>query len=156
MLALWRHARTGEAMEAQDRLFVVSGAVLAANALLSYAYTKDEIVSVAGAFYALAAFAAVRRLIAAPTVVRGLIPRLVLCIALLLASVGWAVRSEGLHYSLRSQAFKHRNDWAAPPPPPSGDQRAQGLIRRLQADAFARQPVNPRFVPYWFTRWFEE
>jgi hypothetical protein len=142
-------------MEPQDRLFVVSGAVLAANALLSYAYTKDEIVSVAGAFYALAAYAAVRRLVAGPTT-RRLLPNLVLGLALFLASLGWAIRSEGLHYSLRVQAFKHRNDWATLPPSVSGDPRTLELVRQLRADALGRRVVNPRFVPYGFTRWFEE
>jgi hypothetical protein len=46
-----------------DRLVFVFAGVLAANALLSYAYTKDDIMSVSGVFYGLAAYAASRFLI---------------------------------------------------------------------------------------------
>ena len=43
--------------------------MLAANATLSYAYTKDDIMSVSGVFYGLAAYAAIRLLMGrvAPT-----------------------------------------------------------------------------------------
>ena len=39
-------------------------AVLAVSALMSYAYAKDEIISTAGVFYAVAAYAAMRALLA--------------------------------------------------------------------------------------------
>ena len=45
---------------------VVFGAVLVASGVTSYAYAKDEIMSVAGVFYALAAFWAVRDLLVRP------------------------------------------------------------------------------------------
>ena len=45
------------------QLLIIFGAVLIANAVVSYAYTKHEIISVAGAFYALAAYVAVRHAI---------------------------------------------------------------------------------------------
>ena len=46
-----------------SRLLAVFAAVLLANATMSYVYTKDEIVSIAGVFYALAVFAAMRELL---------------------------------------------------------------------------------------------
>jgi hypothetical protein len=137
-----------------DGLLFVFLAVLLANAVLSYAYTKDEIVSVAGAFYALAAYASVRSLLTAiPAAGTG---RVLLCAMLLVASAGWAVRSQGLHYALRTHAFKYRNDWGLLRPKPSEDARTDELIRTLRSDAFGRPAVNPRFVPLWFTQWFEE
>ena len=43
-------------LERDDQLVFVSVAVIVANAVISYGYTKDEIMGPAGTFYALAAF----------------------------------------------------------------------------------------------------
>jgi hypothetical protein len=139
-----------------DRLLLVCGIVILANAALSFAYTKNDIVSVAGAFYALAAYAAVRRLLdRAPQA--GTVARVVLCCALAMAAAGWAVRTMGLHYSLRYHAFKVRNDWA---PEPAAQYVATPAARvvteRLRHDALEKRAVAPRFYPRWQERWFEE
>ena len=55
--------RRYRATDASDRLILLFAVVLAANATLSYAYTKDDIMSVSGIFYGLAAYAAIRLLI---------------------------------------------------------------------------------------------
>ena len=52
--------RRYRASDPSDRLILLFAAVLAANAVLSYAYTKDDIMSVSGVFYGLAAYAAIR------------------------------------------------------------------------------------------------
>src|SRR4029077_14883266 len=46
-----------------DRMFVVACGVMIVNAALTAAYIKDEIISVGGLFYAVAAFIAVRALV---------------------------------------------------------------------------------------------
>src|SRR4030095_4269173 len=86
-----RMRRQYRVSRASDRLIVVFALVLAANATLSFAYVKDDIMSVSGAFYALAAYAAVRH-------VAGRVPssgfRVALLTLLLLAlGTAWSVRS---------------------------------------------------------------
>ena len=138
-----------------DRLYFVFAAVLVANAVLSYGYLKGDIVSVAGAFYALAAYAAVRRFMRAGAFT-GRITTAVVCAALLIASAGWATRTAGLHYSLRYVAFKTRNDWTVVPAEFMQTPETRAMTERLRQDALQRRAVAPRFEPAWQARWFEE
>lgn len=142
-----------------DRLLVVCGAVIAANAVISHVYTKHEIISVAGAFYAVAVYIAARhaieRLSDAP---RSL--AYVTAVGLLAVTASlWAFRSAGVHHMLRQHAFKQRNDWAAVeiPTEDSTGGRAQALlIRQLQSDAYELRVVNPYVLPRWMDRWWGE
>jgi lipid-A-disaccharide synthase-like uncharacterized protein len=152
--AVWSWRQAAHRHDA-DRFFFIFAAVLAANAVLSYAYTKDDIVSVAGAFYALAAYAAVRRLIAGAASARTLTVA-VACATLAVASTGWAVRTAGLHYNLRYMAFKTRNDWASAPPRWMQTPETRAVTERLRGDALEHRVVAPRFYPPWQARWFEE
>ena len=131
------------------RHIAVFAAVLIGSAALSYKYTKDEIMSTAGIFYALAAFAAVRELL--PFAARLRLPAGI-AIALLLGtlSLAWSTRSAGLHYVLRSQAAKHQMDWVVLPgvwhraglwPDTPAEQR---LITQLRSDAVERSIPNTR------------
>ncbi|MBI2828090.1 MAG: hypothetical protein HYX77_02305 [Acidobacteria bacterium] len=148
----WRNRSTGH--EA-DRCFFIFGAVLVANAALSFSYTKDEIVSAAGAFYALAAYAAVRRLLAI-TKPAWTPASVALGIALAVASAGWVVRAEGLHYAVRMTAFKTRNDWAIAPRRENSTEMQRDVADRLRRDALERRVVAPRFIPAWQSKWFDE
>ena len=140
-----------------DRLLFVSGAVLAANAALSFAYTKDDILSVAGAFYGLAAYAAVRELLAWGREARNPIRVTLLTAALCAASTGWALRVVGLHHGLRATAFVTRNDWASLPSSLSEvDPEKRAIVERLRRDALERRVVPPYFVARWQQRWFDE
>ena len=151
-LIVWAAARRVVSRDTLDdtaRFILIGSAVLGANAVLSFTYTKNEIMSIAGAFYALAAFGAMRDgLVIAPTLKRwaGVSLALLLC----LLSVGWTVRSVGVHYVLRSQAFKHQADWVALPglwqrserwPTDPADLR---LILRLRGDAVGLPLPNTR------------
>ena len=152
VVSSWRD-RTGRS-EA-DRLYFVAASVLAGNAVLTFGYLKDDLMSLAGAFYALAAYAAVRRLIRRGALMKPAAVA-VLAVVVVVASTGWAVRTAGLHYSLRYTAFKTRNDWTA-----VNQRWFQGpewrvVTERLRTDAFARRGVAPRFFPTWEERWFEE
>ena len=136
----------------EGSLVWVFAAVLAASAAMSFAYTKDDIMSVAGAFYALAVYAAVRSLLGQPW---RPVPAAALGLVLVTAAAGWAVRSAGVHHTLRLQAFKQRVDWAlllsrgeAPLPPP-GDARAWRLTMRLRDEALAMEAPNPWFHARW-------
>jgi hypothetical protein len=153
----FRRARLGVFDDA-TRFLLVFVAVLAANAVMSFAYTKDEIMSPAGAFYALAAFGAVRH---ALVIVEDWRPLARVAGLLLLCTLAtlWTVRSLGVHYKLRSQAAKHQVDWAVLPyvwqrqerwP---NDPEAQHLILQLRRAAIGMRVPNTRFgKPEWPSR----
>jgi hypothetical protein len=144
------------------RLLAVFAAVLLANAAMSYVYTKDEIMSAAGAFYALAVFAAVREVM--PLALR-LRPAAGIAVAVLLSLVaaGWSLRSANLHYVLRSQATRHQADWVWLPGLwqrtgqwPEGPSQ-QRLILRLRTDAIGLTVPNTRAEgPRWVDRYWVE
>jgi hypothetical protein len=157
-----RHIVRRRPLEDTARFIIVFAVVLAANAALSFSYTKDEIMSVAGAFYALAAFGAVRDLAAMSPSRR---PAFLAVAALLLCALatGWSVRAAGVHYVLRSQAIKHQIDWVAlvgrwhREKPPTEDPAEEQLILRLQADGVHMKLPNTRIGrPDWPDRlWIE-
>jgi len=137
------------------RWIVLSTIVLVANAVVSYSYTKDEITGVAGAFYALAAFAAVRVVLNTATMTRSAATATAVTIVALL-SIGWSVRAAGMHYLLRAQAFRHQNDWVRLPGmwQRSGrwpdDAAAQQLITTLREAAVDMDLPNPRVGERWW------
>lgn len=140
------------------RLLLVFAVVLAANAAASFAYAKDQIVTIAGTFYALAAYAGVRYVL---TSAGNRARALVLASLIGIAACGWAVRTMGVHHALRTQAFNHRNDWAmvaewleARGEWPS-EPRGQALVRQLQAEALSMPVTNPWFMERWADRVFE-
>lgn len=152
-IRILRHYGTSDR---SDRLLLVFIATLVGNSVLSFAYVKDDIMSVSGALYALAAFAAIRHLLArvpqagvAATLVAG---------ALLVTGTAWSVRSLGIHQVARVSAFKTRNDWARQPGlwKRSGrwpsDPISEHLIEHLRNDALSMHVPNPRFEPRWMER----
>ena len=151
-IATWRDR---ENRDDASRLYFIAAAVIAANAVLSYGYLKDDILSIAGVFYALAAYVAVRRFIRAGAAMQ-LVTATVVCALMLVASTGWAMRTAGLHYNLRYMAFKTRNEWARAPERWMQTPQARAVTERLRKDALERTGVAPRFYPPWETRWFEE
>jgi len=151
-IATWRDR---EIRDDASRLYFIAAAVIAANAVLSYGYLKDDILSIAGVFYALAAYVAVRRFIRAGAAMQ-LVTATVVCALMLAASTGWAMRTAGLHYNLRYMAFKTRNEWARAPERWMQTPQARAVTERLRKDALERTGVAPRFYPPWETRWFEE
>ena len=153
--------RRWRAPSSSDQLVFLFCAVLPANAVLSYAYTKDEILSVAGVFYACAAFAAARHMLAYVDRRPRLISR-VLCGAILFAvATVWAFRSAGVHHLIRVQAFQQRSDWAfrmdtirdAGLP---DDPQATALIGQLRRDALEMRLPNRYTLPRWADRWWGE
>jgi hypothetical protein len=143
--------------DASDRLILLFAAVLAGNATLSYAYTKDDIMSVSGIFYGLAVYAAVRVLITRVRPDQRFVAA-TLTVVMLATGVAWTVRSVGIHHVARTFAFKTRNDWASQPGnwKRSGrwpdDVRSQQLITTLRNDALSMPAPNPHFEPPWIAR----
>jgi hypothetical protein len=118
-------------------------------------YIKDEIVSVAGVFYALAAFGAARSLFAWTSQAERRWPAVV-AVTLLLAVMAplWAFRAAGTHFQLRLSAFDLRNEWTevlrtsqrgAWPQ----DQRQLRVTTRLKEEALGHRTVSPYFLPRW-------
>ncbi len=155
-------ARHGGTWDDTSRLLVLFAVVLVANALFSYAYTKDEIISIAGVFYAIAAFAAMRTLLDRVSHMR---PAAAVVIGLLAVTltVGWTVRAAGLHYKLRAQAFRQQNDWAGLPYTVewkgrwTEDMAAREIVLRLHADAVGMKVPNTRVgLPRWVDSLWED
>lgn len=152
-----RGAGNGVDTEPVAPLGLVAAAVIAGSAALSYAYTKDDIMSTAGVFYALAAFESLRRLLAYASTARTGVAVLTV-IALLVCGSAWAIRSAGLHHVLRMQAFRHRGDWAVLPARLAAEGRpyetAEGaaIVRALRGEALAMPAPNPGS----YARWAED
>lgn len=147
--------------DAADQIVLVSLAVTAANAAISYGYVKDEIMSTAGVFYALAVFATTRFAIARFTEVpRRALVSVALSALLLTASTTWAIRATGLHYHMYYSGYYLRNEWATVdewlqeqhvvPTTPQGRQ----LVESLRHIAIEMPALNPYFLPRWTGRWF--
>jgi hypothetical protein len=132
--------------------------VLVANAALSYAYSKNEIVSVAGVFYAVIAYVALRELLQrAPSSWRA-IPIAALVLVL---SSAWAVRAAGLHLSLRHGAFEARTGWAYVLNPADRDHwpaepHARRVVARMREESILQPTITPALLPRWTELWWGE
>jgi len=142
----------------RNRELLVFLAVLLASAAASFAYAKDEIMSVAGVFYAIAAFWAVRSLL-----MRAYRPpaAVVFALVLIVAATGWSVRTIGVNHVLRAQAFAVHNDWAVIPEAMEqrgtwpADPATRNLVIDLRDQSLAKPIVNPWFMARWADRVFE-
>ena len=94
-------------LDEADRLVIVFGGVLLANAVISFPYTKNVIMSPSGVFLGLAVYAASRAWLQ-------VIPQRHAAITVVLFTVltcGWAFRVAGNHYNLRRSAAEQRAEW---------------------------------------------
>jgi hypothetical protein len=108
----WRAWRTWTFTH-EDGLFLLAMSVLAANAAISFPYTKDVTMSTAAAFYPLAMFAALHALTS--DLPGRTLPawRAVATYALLLTvSLGWTVRGATFYLDMRRESQVVRQDWA--------------------------------------------
>jgi hypothetical protein len=158
----WRRLREGGPLDAADRLAIVAAAVIPANALLAFAYTKDEIMAFAGVFYALAAYAAARAAVARVATLRYSGAAWAASLVLVTMASCWAIRSVSVHYVMNRQAFRVRNDWVEAPRVLRAEQRwpsapeGVALVQTLRQQAFDAPVRNPNVVPDWHNRWFGE
>ena len=133
-------------------------AVLVVSALMSYAYAKDEIISTAGVFYAVAAYVALRALFdARPPSWAGV----ALIVVALAVSSAWAIRSAGLHLRLRHGAFEARAGWAYvlwPTKPDAWpkDPHTLRVVSRMREEALLHRTVAPAMLPRWTELWWGE
>lgn len=152
---VWRRRREWLArrFDRADQIVFIFLGVTAANAFISYPYTKDVIMSPAGAFFALALTVALRHLLESVTsasagraVVTG-----VLVSAL---SVAWAVALTAAHVGLRQAAGKTRGEWAyvdawLERERKVLDEPAVEMKRRLQEEAVVLHPMRPTLQGEW-------
>jgi hypothetical protein len=148
------------ALDDADRMIAVFVAVLGANATMNLVYTKDVIMSPAGALFAVAAFGALsarladaRLADAAPSHAGAWrVPVLVTVIAL-----AWGIKTAGVHYSLRDSAHGTRKAWAYADSWIEDQHvdlsrpRERAIKDALMADALWRRPAAPRMQIHW--RW---
>jgi hypothetical protein len=143
-----------------DRTFVAACAAVIVNAAFNAVYIKDEIMSPAGLFYAIATFVAVRALIDSfPT--QALAATSVATCVLATVAALWTFRAVGVHYQLRYDAFTTRNDWVEVLRPDKhadwpDDPVELALTERLRAEAIARRTTSPSFMPRWTDRYWVE
>jgi hypothetical protein len=143
-----------------DRLLAIFVAVMLANAVISYTYTKDVILSPAGIFYAAAFTVAVKALLETATVSTSRLRVAALALFMVVLSGAWAFRAIAIHIALRGTAAVVRNewvyvdDWLQTQRTPT-DAAAVELKRQLQSDAISRHPVRPAVMGDW-VEWFRE
>jgi hypothetical protein len=155
------HLRSGRAAWSdRDRLFAAACAVMIANAALTAAYIKDEIISPAGLCYALAAFIACAALL--DTLPQRAVVASVAIVALLtLDAALWTFRAAGVQYVLRYAAFKSRNDWVEVLREDKRgdwpkDPQELTITRRIRDEAILRRVASPSFMPRWADRYWVE
>jgi hypothetical protein len=142
-----RRAWMSRLFERDDQLVLLFLMVLAANAIISYPYTKDVIMSPAGAFFAVAAYVGFRGMARDAAGVGSVRGAALVVVTLVLAST-WAIRAAALHLQLRDAAFKTRTEWAYSDQSPEergtadARRRARALRNRLMSDAVLR-PTPP-------------
>jgi len=148
-------------IERGDQLLFVFAAVLVANAVLSYAYTKDVIVSPAGVFHAIAATVAFGSALARLEGISSIRPSAAaLTLALLVLTAGWAVKLVGIHYHLHETAFTNRNDWMEMGPTTTRwdvptDPKGAALVRQLYEQAVQMRVPGTYFYPANAWKYFE-
>ena len=153
-----RHAWMARRFERGDQLVLLFVLVLCANAVISYAYTKDVIMSPAGVFFAGAVFVSVCDLVSrAP---QGALRAAALVIVVTVLSSLWAVRAIGVHAALLASAndvrqqWAYVDDWLEERHNTELSPRMRALKDQLQDDAVVRHPARPPLRAEW-TRLFE-
>lgn len=141
----WRERR----FERDDRLVLLFGMVLVANAVISYPYTKDVIMSPAGVFLAAAAFGAMRHFAGWLPKVPRTTAAVAVVVLVFVGSSAWSVRVLGLHSRLRHAAVVERLDWAyiesdvAAGRVSADDPFERRLLETLRHDALVARPAPP-------------
>jgi hypothetical protein len=132
-----------------DRLVLLSGGVLAANAVISYPYTKDVVMSPAGAFLALAVCASARGLIGSVSLPPRPLTAGAFAVVAFAVSSAWGLRVLALHHTLRQAAVTERLDWAyidsdvAEGHVQVPDAAAKALLATLRHEALVARPAPP-------------
>jgi hypothetical protein len=95
-----------------DQIFLIAVAVIAANAVISFPYLKDVIMSTAEVFYCLAMFVSLRALVddIAGRPIKAERAAAV-CLLLAIISAGWSIRAVSFYADMRVRSYKAQTDW---------------------------------------------
>jgi hypothetical protein len=146
----WRRWAFGR----EQAIVLVALAVLVANAVISYPYSRDVTMSPGGVCYAIAAGTVVSSLLSRAGAFSAA-QRALMTAVLLLISVTWSLRTIALTYTLRTAAFIHRNEWVGAEQwlrdvgrfP--ADERGVVLVQTLRREALSFRVPNPGIAqPY--------
>jgi hypothetical protein len=147
-----RHAWLSWQLDRDDRLVMLFLMVLCANAIISFPYLKDVVMSPAGAFLAVAAFVAARDVLG--WLPARISPAMTVALVTAFAVIGtaWAIRVTGTYLNLRSAAYVERNDWAYAESTFAADgvtltDSDRVLFRTLHDDAVFVHPAPPPLRP---------
>jgi hypothetical protein len=115
LFAAWRLGRAdaGESAIDDRRMLALCGLAILANAVACTNYVKDDILSAAAAFYAIACYVAVRRMPDWSGARAGRTAVVLAGLTLAALSTLWALRVSDTACEVRYRAFVKRNDWAA-------------------------------------------
>ena len=142
----------------EDQLVGIFLLTLLANAVISYPYTKDVVMSPAGGFFAVAVFVAVRELLKAMPA-RIPLGRVAIVVVFLAAlGAGWGLRAVGLHVELRDSAIRQRKDWAYQVLYEEFDALGRAereLFDQLRSDAVYRTAAPPEFRNRLLNAWMD-
>jgi hypothetical protein len=143
-----RRAWLSWTLERDDRLVLLFLVVLAANAVLSYAYQKEVIMSPAGAFLALAVFASARHAIGRIPTRLSTRAAVTIVVACAIVGAAWASRMAGAYLGLRVVASADRTEWAYAEHAfrrdgVTLDPDATNLFEHLRRDALLIHPAPP-------------
>lgn len=142
-----------------DRVFLVGVAVLAANAVISFSYLKEIVMTTGALAYALAVFPAFTLFLErlqrpAITFVRAGLA----CTLLTIVSIGWTARAAIFFVDVQVAAYASQKSWVTVDAWMAQQQRSPlseaewAVVRQWRKDMLAK-PV-PR--PYLLPRWIEE
>jgi hypothetical protein len=155
-LRLWLHGR----FDRDDQVVFVAIALVIANAMISYGYTKDEIMGPAGVFYALAVFVAIASIVRSADL-PGSRPRIAaFTVIVAMTASGWVVRTAGLHYQMHLMAFYDRNewvyvdDWLASQKSTPTTAEGKRLVQQLREDALEHATIDPYLLSSRLDQWF--
>jgi hypothetical protein len=142
-----------------QRLVWIAAAVIVANAGISFPYTKDQIMSVGGVFFAAACYAAVAAMLEAPS--RRVALRAAAALALATVGTAWSWRVLGVQHNLVHTAFTQRNDWAYTDiwirehPESQRSPVLAAIVESLRVSALSRRVSNPHSDPSPFEEYFD-
>jgi hypothetical protein len=143
-----RHEWLARRFDRDDQLVALFVMVLAANAVISYPYTKDVIMSPAGAFFAIAGFVALRNMFGwLPVRPTQQFAATAMAVAAIVGMT-WAARVVGTHLNLRTGAFVERNEWVYAESALAEEgvdltDSDRVLMRQLRDDAIFVHPAPP-------------
>jgi len=146
---VWRRRSAFAAwcLDRDDQMVALFVMVLAGNAVVSYPYSKDVVMSPAGAFLAVAVYVAARNILSwLPAVAPPRMAALVLA-SFALTGTMWAIRVTETYLGLRAGAVVERNEWAYLEEDMALTESDRRLFRTLRNDALFTHPAPGPLSP---------